>query len=182
MNNNPYLTIWFGATKTIQDVFSNKIQFRYQIPILIAAISNVLGVDSIREFGFGLTGSIIATIILIGPFYYINAIVYPWLLLKTGKLLDGKSDLKDLQIIIGLADIPIAIILFYQLLSLSLGKFISDTQVNYSIQIIVWVFSIRIFIIGLSKAQKFSYGFAIVNAFLIAFPFIILMLLMQLIR
>ena len=182
MGSNPYLTIWFKTSKTIDNIFNKRIHFRYEIPILIASISNVFGSNTIEEFGFGLAGSIIIAIILIGPFYYINAIIYPWLILKTGKLLKGKSNLKDLQIIIGLANIPIIIILIYQLLSLSIGKYIGDTQVNYSFQLIVWIFFIRTLIIGISKAQKFSYGFAVVNIFLSTFLVILLVLLITLIK
>jgi hypothetical protein len=177
MKNNPYYTVWLNPTKTVLNVLSDRIKFRFQIPIFIAAISGTLSTDVTSEFGFGVIGSTIVLIPVIGISYLILTYLYPWSIMITGKLLKGKSNFRELQLTIGLASIPIFLTLIYQLLRLSLSESISSTEVNYAIQFIVWIFYIRTLIIGISKSQKFSYGFALVNIFICAFPFIILKLI-----
>ena len=167
MNNIPYFTIWFSPAKTINNILSNRINYKFRLPILIAAISTAFGNDISKEFGFGLTGSILILLMLTGLVYLTSAYFFPWWIMKTGKIWKGKSKFKDLQLVFGLAYIPITLILIYQLLRLSLGDYISNAQVNYTIQVIVWIFYIRILIIGIAKSQGFTYGMAIINLIII---------------
>ncbi len=177
MNSNPYFTIWFRPVKTIDSILSNRIAFDYRIPILLAAISENFDNKISEEFGFGLIGSILILLIFVGLGYFIIAHFFPWWVLKIGKIWNGKSKLKDMQIIFGLANIPISLILIYQLLGLFLGEIISKVDVNYGLQVILWIFFIRILIIGIAKTQGFTYGMAIVNMALSIIPFIILELM-----
>lgn len=133
-------------------------KYTFQIPILVAAISSSFGNDISYEFGFGLTGSILILLTFAAILYIISLYVIPWWIMVTGRILKGKSKLNQLQSVFGLANIPISIILMYQLLSLLLGEYIGDKQVNYSIQFIVWLFYFRTFVIGIANSQRFSYG------------------------
>ncbi len=179
MINNPYFTIWFRPVRTINNVLSDRIDFNFRFPILFAAISMAFGNEISEEFGFGFTASFIILLLLTGLTYTISAYFSPWWIMKIGKIWNGKSKFKDLQLVFGLAYIPITLILIYQLLSLSLGDIISDAEVNYGIQVVVWIFYIRILIIGIAKSQGFTYGLAIVNLVISIFPFIILKLMID---
>ena len=179
MNNSPYFTVWFSPTKTINDVLSDEIKFSFHYPIIVLAISASFGDDISKEFGFGLFGSFLVLLLLTSLFYLIIAFFIPWWILKAGNLLKGKSKLKDLRIVFGLASIPFTLTLAYQLLSLSIGNYLNYEEVKYPIQFIVWIFYIRTLIIGIAKSQKFSYGFAIVNLFISSIPFIILKLIVE---
>ncbi len=179
MKDNPYYAIWFSPVKTIENVLLKRVKFTYDLPILIAAISSAFGNDISYEFGFGLTGSILILLIFAAILYIISLYAFPWWIMITGRILNGKSKINQLQSVFGLACIPISIILIYQLLSLLLGEYIGKTQVNYSIQFIVWLFYFRTLVIGIAKSQGFSYGFAIVNLAISVFPVIILKLLIE---
>ena len=181
--NNPYLQIWYNPSKTIDAVLSKQVKFNYHLPILISAISTALEiyVNDIGDLlGIGQIGSLIILIISTSIFYLIFAYFFPWFILMSGRILKGKSNFDNLQIIIGLTCIPIIITLTYQLLGLLFSReLMSNPQVNYSIKFIVWILYIRILIIGISKTQKFSFGFAIVNLFLAIFPLIVIRLILN---
>ena len=179
MNNNPYYTIWFSPTKTVKGVLSKKVKFKYHFPILVAAISNSFGNDIAKEFGFELTGSLIILTILTGFNYWIGAYFFPWWFKVTGKIWNGAAQFSQLQNVFGLAVIPIILIFAYQLLSLSIGEFVNEYQVNYSVRFVAWIFYARTLIIGIAKSQGFSYGIAIVNIVISSIPFIIIALMIK---
>jgi len=177
MKNSPYYTIWFSPTKTIIGVLSKQIKFRHHLPILIAVISSALGSDIIKMLGFGIVDSIL-TLIAFSVLVYIGiGYLLPWWIMTIGKIWKGNAKFIEIQIVFGLAYIPTLFILIYQLIHLSIGVFLADTEVNYAIRFIVAIFYFRTIIIGIAKTQGFTYGLAIINLIVSVIPLIIIRLI-----
>ncbi len=147
---NPYLSIWFNTTKTIDAVILNKVKFNFVLPILLAGVSSAIGSQSVIFNLDNLIESIASSLIIIFLTFLAATYFFPWAIRMTGKIWKGNASFKQLQTIFGLSQIPVILVLSLQLLNL---------------------------IIGVSKVQKFSYGLAIVNLVVMISPFILLRLI-----
>ncbi|MEO0552663.1 MAG: hypothetical protein AAF149_05675 [Bacteroidota bacterium] len=175
---NPYLSIWFRTSRTINSVLLGKVRFNYHIPILLSCLS--LFFDQFTDpIGIGTVYSLLLIFIGIILGYLFITQLWPWLILQVGKIWNGKSEKPELLLIIGLGQIPVVVILMEQILFSAFGKVISDFEVNIALQWIVWVFYMRTMVIGLSKIQGFGYGIALLNLVLAIMPFFILKLLIS---
>lgn len=175
---NPYLSIWFNTKSTIDGILTGKIRFNYAIPILPSGLSLFIG-QLKDELEIGLAFSITTIVIGIGLTYLFATRIVPFLILKIGRMWKGKSGLDELLIVTGLSYIPVILILIEQLIYLSGGKVLIDSNANIAIQWVVWIFYMRIFSIGLAKIQGFSYPIAFLNLMLSFLPFFLLRLVLD---
>ena len=117
-----------------------------------------------------------ATILSTGLAFLILGQIQPWMIKIVGKIWDGAASTRQLANVNSLSGIPYCLILFYQIVLLALGKDPSTYSVNPFFQYVLWIVTFRIFLIGLSIAQKFSYGIALLNFFISILPIVLLKL------
>jgi len=157
---NPFKEIWFNTGKCI-DYFLRKENRRSYIEAL----------PWIQAISFGLINFLEEGKRLFYPYYFLIAgpviiflflrFFFPWLLFTTGKLMRGQGTIMEFRIILGLSSIPYLLNIFYTVLALIVP---GDHQYSYGfIDVIVWVCVWRVMIIGVAKAQKISYEFALMN-------------------
>lgn len=175
-SQNPYFSVWFKSGETINKVLAGDVSFKFYIPILLAALSAFIG-D--WKGGSIFVGSLIVIVVGTAMLYFISSHFLPWLILKTGNIWKGQANMRKLKLVFGLAHIPLLPILILQLLTLPLGQIQPPDNVNNVVQIIAWIFNVRILIIGISKVQGFTYGLAILNIVLSVLPFVVLRLMME---
>lgn len=175
---NPYITSWFKPVVTIEKVIKKKVSFTYQIPLILAGLSSFLG-ELNNVYGIGLLGPIFILFFGTAWIYLVLAYLFPFLILKVGKLWKGTAEFSEIQKIVALAQIPVIIALIYQGILFTFGEILGYDEINYAIQLIVWLFSIRILIIGIAKAQEFSYGLALLNILMCVLPLFIVELIVM---
>lgn len=173
-SNNPYFTVWFQTKKTVVNVVQGKVRFRFYIPILLYGIVASWGFIGKATDKLFLLTYVITSISIV---FIFSGYLIPWLVQITGRLWNGKSEFGNLQLVFGLAYIPFLILLTTQIIYFLVGDFRSMEEVNNMVQIIAWLFYIRILIIGIAKVQGFSYGFALLNFILAVLPFLVIRLL-----
>lgn len=174
--NDPYFSVWFNTRATIDNILTGQVRFKYYIPILLTIFSGYIGeLDRPLDEGIHIALILSAITILLG--YFLLGHFIPWIILKIGKIWNGKSGLKELQIVIGLTQIPVILILIEQLIFMAFGEIKPDWSVNIGIQWISWVFYMRILIIGIARVQGFNYGIAILNLVLSLLPFLLIRLI-----
>jgi hypothetical protein len=174
--NSPYISVWFQPKKTVEKILNNEIEFTHQIPIILVGFAVFIGqLNDPKRLGFIFPYLVMVFGIVF--MYLFLAQLMPWLLIKAGKLWNGTADFKQMQKVVALAQVPIVVIVIYQLIFLMFGQIVDFDDVNYALLFIQWVFSIRILLVGIAKVQNFSYGFALLNFVFSILPFIILRLL-----
>ena len=171
---NPFREIWFNTGRCI-DYFLIKENRRPYLEELVwiqgltSGLLLFLAYDSSVKF-FYLIAPPVVTVLFLRFFC-------PWLLLKTGKLMNGHATREELKLVVSLSSIPYLLSLFYIFLATIIpGK--RDYQ-NGIIDILIWIFVWRILIIGVAKTQRISYVFALMN---IAIPAIVLIIFYLIIR
>ena len=115
---------------------------------------------------FGILSSII--LILLGSFFgaFIFQLIWVNLLWLSGKIFQGKAQKEHIRIILAFACLPYVIDLFFVIVILILSIInnefeVENFYVNNLSSFIVWILMIRFLILGLSRAQKFSYIYAV---------------------
>ena len=176
MNNsdNPYFSIWFKTTATIDKVLAKEVNFKFSIPIALAVLSTFVK-DWDKDSN--ILDSLMTIMIGTAMGYFITGHFLPWLMIKTGKIWNGKSNIRHLQLVFGLAHIPFLLILVLQSITLPAEDIRSSEEVSVVVQFLAWIFFVRILIIGISRVQGFTYGQAIVNMAVSVLPFLLLKLI-----
>lgn len=132
--------------------------------------------DDNPSIGDRLLAYLIASLISIGLSFLLIGHVQPWMIKIAGKIWNGAATTRQLANVSSLSGIPHILILLYQLIILALGKDPSIYAINPLFEYALWVFTFRIFLIGLSMVQKFSYGIALLNFVISFLPIVILKL------
>lgn len=173
---NPYFGVWLDPRKTLDNIFSGKVAFRYYIPIIMAVTS--LSFKMLRNNLLdGYSYDYLSFLISIGVGYLIVGNFYPWLFYKIGRIWKGKGSLKQTQIVVALSQIPVILILIEQVIFFLFGEVKTYESANTVLQWIVWFFYVRALIMGIAHIQKFSYGFALLSLIVSILPFFIIRLL-----
>jgi hypothetical protein len=172
---NLFRDIWFNTEKTIDHCRSQpeNIQVYYQLLPSLFAFAEFF--EYVRRFGWELFPLFLIALpaVTIVLFKYL----YPWIVLRVGRLMSGAARLDEIRLIFYLCSIPSAIlVLFYTLEILVPGD---QTARAALFEIIVWIFTVRILVIGISRVQKISYTFAVMN---LAIPHIIFVAIYLIIR
>lgn len=185
---DPYLTIWTKPRATFEYFFNErKSNAIFGLPFVIYGFSMglTMGEDISALFDDNPTVSIrllsyfIAIILSTGLAFLVLGQIQPWMIKVVGKIWGGAASTRQLANVNSLSAIPYCLILLYQLILFALGKDPSIYSVNLFFQNVLWVVTFRIFLIGLSIAQKFSYGIALLNFLISILPLVILRLAMS---
>ena len=183
----PILSIWFKPKETFDLLLeninkdNNYLLIFYGIALTIA-IPAVLVEKSLFELGI----IYLISLIFLGSFIGGLMLQYIWVYIFWifGKILQGKADQKQIRVVLAYSILPFIFKSFIMLLRVII-KFgtefsfkdivLFDNLTNF----ILAVLYLRFFVIGLSKVQKFSYGYALINILL---PIIILGVLIYIIK
>ncbi len=179
MTKNPYFTVWFSTKTTIDNILTKQVKFRYYAPILLAVMSSFLGSikDIIAVFDELLYALIPGVIFILLGYLGLSRLL-PWLMSQAGRIWDGKSNIHELRVVIGLAQVPVCLVLIEQCTFLFLGELKAYWEVNIGIQWLAWIFYTRILIIGIARTQGFSYGIAFLNLVISVLPFFVIRLML----
>ena len=185
---DPYVTIWTKPRATFEYFFNErKSNSIFGLPFIVYGISigltighDVSGLlEAYPTKETLLLSYLISTIVGTGLIFLILGVIQPWMIKVVGKIWNGEATTKQLANVNSLSGIPYILVLIYQLILLTLGQDPTKYLVNPFFQYALWIVTFRIFLIGLSIAQKFSYGIALLNFLISVLPFVILKLAMN---
>lgn len=181
---NPFITIWTKPKLTLENFIEKEDRKIYVAPFFIIGASLALdsglevfsSITSNPTLGTKITIYLFLTPVYSGLLYILLGKLHPWLIKLTGNIWNGSATKKQIANVNALSCIPYALILLYQIILLMIGLEPLEELVNPFFSFIIWILSFRILIIGISKAQKFGYGMALLNIFISILPIIILKL------
>lgn len=179
---NPYKTIWLQPKRTfVEFVLKREDQSLYAIPIVLLGV--VMGLDMANDIrvlfgdGYLFLPFLISIIVGIAVAFLIFAWICPGLVKLLGRIWQGKATMRQLVNVYSVSLIPYALLLINQMVLLSFGVDPSVDQVNGGVHFIIHAWTFGLLIVGVSKVQQFSYGFALLNIFMAYLPMLILGLL-----
>lgn len=170
---NPYLSIWTKPASTIRSVLKHEVRFTPAVPLCIASLSAALGV---LLYAYSTLWVILYVAIATIFFYLLNAYLMPEIITKFGKLWHGLASFRNMQKVFALACIPVSLILVLQFAQFGLAELKYASTINYSLQVIMWLFCIHILVVGISIAQGFSYTVSVLNLVISSLPFLLIRL------
>ena len=184
---NPYYSVWLKTKITVDYVLSVDSTFLYFLPIIIGGFSTSLGKvtyptytdESLITETLQFSELIMDIVFLVLLYSILWIFVIPWLLLISGRIIDGSGTFSGLQRIMGVANIARILPIPFQIIRISTGEMVGPEEVHYIVQILTWFFYWKFLLIGIAKVQKFSYGFAIVNIAIVFLPLIFLYIWMR---
>jgi hypothetical protein len=98
--------------------------------------------------------------------------IFSFILWGIAKLLQGEASTRQVRTIVAYTLVPQLINLVIFIVLIIIADINNDATIvtyqNPLTQIIIWFFSVRIMIIGLSRYNKFTYGTALINILLFA--------------
>ncbi|RED96029.1 YIP1 family protein [Marinoscillum furvescens] len=182
---NPYLTIWTKPRSTFESFFYERFsQSTYGLPFIIYGISFGLNMgpeiyllfDVNPEPQYKLLTYVLTSLVGVGATYLILGILNPWLMNLIGKIWKGEASTSELANVHSLAGIPFCLMLTYQLFLLLIRAEPTLANINAGFQYVLWIVGFRLLVIGVSVAQKFSYGMALLNILMAYLPYVIIRL------
>jgi len=172
----PLLAIWIKPRQTFEFLTERSDEKNDNIIktlfLLISLGAGFSAIPKINEFfggdyllvmiftviGFGLLGLVL--------WYYVFSFVF-W---GISKLFQGKATQNEVKLAIALSFVPNLIHLLISVIMIIPAIILSDIGlINYQntiTTVVLWIFSIRILIIGLAYFNKYSYGYAILTIIL----------------
>lgn len=172
----PIFSIWIKPLKTFE-FLKNKDETKNDsmIAILFFLASMTAGFSSIpainKLFGGVYYFVIIISLIAIGFFgLFLWHYVMSFIIWSTSKLFQGKATLYEIRMAIAFSLVPnlvnlmIGLVMFIPAIILD-----NSTLISYQHPItvfVLWVFTLRILIIGLAYFNKYSYGYALLTIFI----------------
>ncbi len=190
-----FTKIWTAPRMVFKFIEAHKYEGNQTILLVIAGIAGALQRASDRSLGddadllMVIVTSLVAGVLTAFIFYPFYALLVSW----TGKWLKGKADTASVLRVFAFSSIPSIFVLILTVLAiLFLGKefFLSETSLLFEStphtiiflgllipQVILAIWSLILFVIGLSEVQQFSILKAIINIILpiliIAIPLLI---------
>lgn len=179
-----FTKIWFKPRMVFKFINDNYYEKYFIVLLVLAGISNAFSRSFNKSLGddLSLTALLAVCIFLGGLFGWIGYYFYAALLSWTGKWLNGKGNTNTFLRMSAYASLPtifVLILLIPQLILFGDTLFKSDidiynnglfTVIVYYIialfELIMGIWSIVFFIIGISEVQKFSIGKSILNLIL----------------
>lgn len=171
----------FRPSKIFDDIFKYSDYWRYaDISLILTSIFLGLIIsinDFAYQFDLSMFGFLVVCLLSILLFWGLIKFLPAVVLISAGKVMGGKANLNKMITVISISTIPNLIVFFYELIYLLLSKnntlqFIPPFIISF----LVWIISIRILIVGISKAQKFTYGKALLSLFVVVISMQILYL------
>lgn len=180
---NVYRTIWLQPKKTLEKTVAQKpLQPLFITPIIIIGLSVALDLyPEINSFsGYEDDNYWVLLFVVpigIGSAFLLIGYLMPSLIKLFGRIWKGKATLRQLANVCSLSFIPSGLVLIHQIVHFSIGIDPYLAQVNQGMHFLLWLWSLRLLIIGVAKVQKFSYGMALLNIFVGFLPLLIIGLL-----
>jgi len=190
-NENPKLTdrdiftkIWTSPRLVFKYINDTRYDKFLHILLILAGITRAFDRASTKNMGdnISLTGVLSICIILGGLFGWISYYIYAALISWTGKWLNGKGDTSSILRMLSYAMIPsivVLILLIPQVAIFGNGIFQSNIDIYGSglVSIIIYylilflqltfgIWTLVVFVIGVSEVQKLSIGKSILNIIL----------------
>ena len=180
---NPYKTIWFKTSKTYDFVLKENheifgLDYIAFIVVLIVSIPHSLNYfynSNNEELFFSIL------LFVIGTFggAIILALFIVFIYWGFGKILQGRATRRQIRKVYFLSLLPFVFVSIFVLIRavvlITYDKpYFEMSYGIYVAQTIAVILHLRFFVIGLSKVQQYSYGYAILNIFI---PFGIIALL-----
>ena len=182
---SPFLTIWIKPRETFNCLGErclagkeNHIEYLFVLGAISMALPMIQGMFNHTD-GFILS-TFMLTITLtpvVGLFFLKYILSY--LIWKLGKVFQGKATFAEVQLVMAYSMIPAFLHLVIALIFLIPAILLKDINmvlpqhpVTY---FVIWIFTCRILVYGLSRFNHFTYGYAILN-------FVILTAMIEIIR
>jgi hypothetical protein len=138
----------------------------YSLSVTVPFIAQVY--HKAGDFNIYLT--IIVVLLLTLVVALIIKFIFSFILWSFAKLLQGEASIKQTRIVAAYTLVPQLINLAILIVLIVIAVINNDTAIityqNPLTQIVIWFFSARIMIIGLSRYNKYTYGSAIINILL----------------
>src|SRR5688572_6704586 len=169
---NPWLTIWTKPQETIDQIKDSEwVNGRGLIPYFLFGINSAVESRFTQalyfDSGFAGFAEIIAFIMLVFSLGVLGAVfirlVWVNLILFFGKIWKGQASKRNIDTVLSLCLIPEFFRSLYLIVASILKGGLSDLEISGAFTIVCWLIGFRILLIGLSRVQKFSYGFALLN-------------------
>jgi len=172
------LTIWTKPIETFEYLDKNvdkDLNVKLNILFLLGSFSleNTKMIENYKMAGDHSIGYIIITSligILFGALFI--KFVYVIAMWLVGKMLQGKATRYQIQLVIAYAMIPCLISLFFSFVLITIAIIMNDIDfIGYQNPLtlfIIWIFGIRTMINGITKFNKYSYGYAWINLCIVA--------------
>jgi hypothetical protein len=167
----PWITIWYKTSETFDYLIETK-KFDIKYNWIFYGIALIVGIPKALDPDYSeILSPIFALIIgIAGTLFGGLLIQYLWVFVFWifGKILQGKATNEEIRIVFAYSILPF----FFKLvlMILDLLKLFGDTSEIKNIGLynnftngILFLLFLRLFIIGLSKVQKFSYLYALLN-------------------
>ena len=193
IESNLFIKIWTAPRIVFRFIHENRYEKYMWFLLILAGISN--GFDRASRENMGDTGSLASIlfmgIIMGGLLGWIGYYIYSALISWTGKLLNGKANTTAIIRVMAYGSIPsIAALILLVTQMIIYGKEIFASEPVYEsgilanilfyglvfIELVLNIWSLVLYVIGLSEVQQFPIWKAVVNLLLPALPFILLIL------
>ena len=190
-----FTKIWFSPRKILRFVNDTHHEKFLFILLFLAGVSRAFDRASIKDFGdkLSLPAIIGICVILGGLFGWISYLIYAAFINWTGKLLKGQGGTRSIFRVMAYATIPSAfglLLLIPQIGVYGNECFMSDGDLTnagllgnlvfwgaYTLEFILALWTLVLFVVGVSEVQKFSIWRAILNI-LLPVLFIVLIVLL----
>ena len=183
----PLITIWYKPSETFDYLLekktqNNSIYFIFYLIGLIIAIPSILNSNLFRTMSpIAVVFAIIIAIVIAGlSLQYLWVFIF-WIF---GQIFHGKATNEEIRIVFVYSSIPLlfkTFLLIFQVVNYMQGQIQYENIGLYNnlTNLLLLVIFLRFFVIGLSKVQKFSYLYAMLNFLL---PMMIIGLIMFFVR
>jgi len=177
----PLLSIWTKPIETFEYLEERRLAGKEnQLGFLIVLISYSMYLARFEEYskpilGSPLTGFVVSfTIVPLLGLICFN-FIYPYLIWKISKILNGKATFDEVRIVLIYSFLPILIYpvvaIIFIIPAARSGNLNLILHQPGIIPFVCWIFSIRILIYGLSLFNKYTYGYAVLNILILGVIF-----------
>jgi len=185
----PLLSIWTKPTETFEYLDERRLAGKENhLGFLIVLISYSMYLARFEEYSKPISGSALAGFIVsftIAPLLGLLCFkyIYPYFVWKIGKIFNGKATFDEIQVVMIYSFLPI---LLYPVLAFifiipaaQAGNIDLILHPPYIMAFVCWILSIRILIYGLSRFNKYTYGYAVLNVIFLGVIFESISLLLK---
>lgn len=181
---NLYKSIWLNPKRTFDEVIvNNKEQSIIVLPIVLAGMVIALDLTIDMQGLFGEAKIMFMLFLLIsiplgiGAAFLFLRLILPGLIKLSGRIWNGAASMPQIANVCSISSLPNSIIIINQIALLLLGKDPDLDNVNSGIKFVLWLWSLSLLIIGVSRIQRFSYGLALLNILIGNLPILLIALL-----
>ena len=169
----PFLSIWTKPLETfkylnIRGLNGKGININYLFALISLSLpfknltDAYMHIDPFKTIGFIFSIILLALLSVVSLKYILSYFFWQF-----GKILNGKATLAEIQLVLAYSAIPniihLVIALIFIIPAIQTGNINTILHQHPITFIVIWLFTIRNLIIGLSYFNKYSYGYAVLN-------------------